>query len=63
MAIVKRTQKQRKWFDVYAKADEAHSMLVGYRKIYPASTQDESVQARNAWNQRKRHPMAVWTEV
>ena len=43
--------KQRKWFDLYAKADEAHTMLVSYRKIYPASTQDESVQARNAWNQ------------
>ena len=43
--------KQRKWFDLYAKADEAHSMLVSYRKIYPTSTQDESVPARNAWNQ------------
>jgi len=42
--------RQQKWFDLYAKADQAHCMLLRYRKIYPIALQDQSLEARQEWN-------------
>lgn len=42
--------RQQKWFDLYAKADQAHSMLLRYRQIYPKEYQDQSLGARQEWN-------------
>lgn len=42
--------RQQKWFDLYAKADQAHSTLLGYRQIYPVEVQDHSLEAKQAWN-------------
>lgn len=42
--------RQQKWFDLYAKADQTHSMLLRYRKIYPVAFQDHSLEARQEWN-------------
>ena len=42
--------RQQKWFDLYAKADQAHSMVLAYRQIYPVEIQDHSLEAKQEWN-------------
>jgi hypothetical protein len=42
--------RQQKWFDLYAKADEAHSLLVRYKKIYPTVLQNPTTEGKQDWN-------------
>jgi hypothetical protein len=42
--------RQRKWFDLYLKADEAYNALDRYQTIYKGSSAIVTVQQENDWN-------------
>jgi len=53
---------QRKWFDLYVKADDAFNLLDRFRQVNPAST--NSAQQRQDWNEvmlaiRRAHTRAL----